>query len=243
MKKSYLLSVICLAGFACVHAQVSGVGINETVPEQALHLGSPTGTIRVEGLNETNNEFNGGGTNTYPLFVDDQGSLTLEFRSLYNSEGSDALNPATLPESVVYLPGGDEDGVEVAELFSFTINTNSLALLEVKYSISFEVFQNLAEDVLTDMAARRVNTYFMLDGLSRQFGHASKCYTGGSRDSKTGLMYNTSTTYITLPAAGSYTIRFFGEVSSGITASTSFTGKETCVKFARGNDSLLFRLH
>ena len=71
----------------------------------------------------------------------------------------------------VYLPSGDEDGVEMAELFSFTINTNSLALLEVKYSISFEVFENLAEDVLTDKAARRVNTYFMLDGLTRQFSY------------------------------------------------------------------------
>lgn len=243
MNKSYLLSVVCLLCFVGVRAQVSGVGINEPVPEQALHLGSPTGTIRVEGLNETNNEYNGGSASTYPLFVDDAGNLTLEFRSLYNSEGSDALNQADLPQSFVYLPAGDEDGVASAELFNFTINTNSLALLEVKYTISMEVFRDFRRTVLTDKKARRIRTYFTLDGETREFGHAAQCYVSGDSTSKVGFMYNSSTTYITLPAAGTYTIRFYGEVSSGLTNSTPFTGKDTYVIFAGGNDSLLFRLH
>ena len=106
-----------------------------------------------------------------------------------------------------------------------------------------DVFLNPIETAIIDRRARRVNTYFQVNGVGRKYGHAGKCYTSGSLDGETGKLFNTSTSYISLPAAGSYVIRFYGEVSSGITNSTANTGLATCVKFARGNDSLLFRLH
>ena len=68
------------------YAQTSGVGINEDTPEQVLHLGSQTGTIRVDGLNATNNSYNGGEVDkTYPLFVDENGDMTLE-TSAYDND-------------------------------------------------------------------------------------------------------------------------------------------------------------
>lgn len=50
MKKIY--TVILFITFFLSQAQ--NVGINETTPQQALHLGSSTGTIRVDGLNDAN---------------------------------------------------------------------------------------------------------------------------------------------------------------------------------------------
>lgn len=249
MRKDYFVFIYLFSVLFCF-AQTQGVGINETIPEQTLHLGSSTGTIRVDGLNSLNNIYNGGGTETYPLYVDNLGNLTLEFKPLYNSDGSDALDHASLPGSVVTLLTNDADGVQTGELFNFTIAVNRAAILEVKYNVSFEVFQDPLESVLTDRFARRINTYFQVDGIGRQYGHSSKCYAAGTNDSETGPFFNCCTAYISLPSAGSFNIRFYGEVSSGLTGTNAGGGTEvpntgiaTCAKFARGNDSLLFRLH
>lgn len=242
MKKHYTLLTIWFVS-SVAFCQVQGVGINEDNPQQALHLGSSNGTIRIDGLNSSNSIYNGGGTETYPLYVDGNGNLTLEFKPLYNSNGSDALDHAFLPGSTVTLLAGDTDGIQVGELFNFTIAVNRASILEVKYNVSMDVFLNPGETVISDRRARRINTYFQVNGMGRKYGHAGKCYTGGTTDSETGKLFNTSTSYISLPAAGSYVIRFYGEVSSGITGNTANTGLATCVKFARGNDSLLFRLH
>ena len=81
---------------ALFYSQVSGVGINETVPEQALHLGSQTGTIRVDGLNATNNSYNGGGVDkTYPVYADFNGDLTLKSTAYNNSDGNDVFSSFT----------------------------------------------------------------------------------------------------------------------------------------------------
>ena len=78
----------------------TGIGIGTTSPQQKLHIASPTGSLRVESLNEANNIYNGGDVdgdgdltnNTFPLYVDDKGDFTLELVPLYNSEDSDALD-------------------------------------------------------------------------------------------------------------------------------------------------------
>jgi hypothetical protein len=242
MKKELLAIILLIVSYS-LYSQTPGVGINESIPEQALHLGSSSGTIRIEGLDNTNDTYNGGGTNTYPLLVDELGNLTLEFIPLYNSNGSDALDHLTLPSNSITILSGDNDGIESGELFNFTINTNRASILEVKYDVSFEVFLNAAEIAISDKKARRINTYFRVNSGTRQYGVSSKCYNGGSTDSETGKYFNSCTSYINLPAAGTYVIRFYGEVSSGIYRSNPNTGLATCVKFARGNDSLLFRLH
>jgi len=240
MKKTYSHLVL----FFCANLLAqSGVGIGTTSPQQKLHIASPTGMMRIESLNSTNSVYNGGTNSTYPLYVDDLGNLTLEFKPLYNSEGSDALDHTTLPGAVVTLAAGDADGIQVGELFNFTIAVNRQSILEVKYNVSLAAFLNPAETRITDRMARRINTYFQVNGVGRKYGHASKCYTSGTIDGITEPLFNTSTTYINLPAAGSYVIRFYGEVSSGLTSSFANTGRATCVKFARGRDTLLFRLH
>jgi len=234
----------------------TGVGVGTTNPQQKLHIASPTGSLRVESLNETNNVFNGGDVdgdldltnNTFPLYVDDKGDFTLELVPLYNSEDSDALDNTVLPGSSVSLLTTDTDGKAETQITSYTIAINRPTILEVKYNLSFDVYEDSAKTIITERVARRVSTYFKISGLTRRYGPASKCYYSGSVNSVPGSMFNASTCYIILPAAGSYTVSFFGEVSSNTKGSggppTGLANvQSTYVEFATGNDSIFFRLH
>lgn len=242
MKASNFLTVSMLSISICF-SQVSGVGINELSPEQMLHLGSANGTIRVDGLNENNSSFNEGGTQTYPLYADYQGNLTLENQTLYNNNGNDAFTSANMTTTDVVLPSGDADGIQNEELYSFTITVNRSALLLIKYNLSFEVFGNSALDRLTDKSARRVSTYFRLNSSTRKYSHTSKCYTSSNKQDVNGILYNMSSSYIIIPAAGTYTITLHGEVSSGLTSSLANTSKPTMVRFGTGMDTLMYKLN
>lgn len=242
MKKSYVqLLLILFSSFA--YSQVSGVGINEVIPEQVLHLGSSNGTIRVEGLDEANNQYNLGGTNTYPLYVDDKGDLTLYNQTLFNNNGSDALTNGNINNAIAVIFDGDSDGKEEVEIFNFTITVNRPSLLLIKYNVSFEVFADVSENIIKDKLARRVNTYFKLNNSTRKYSHVSKCYTASGNFDVTGIFYNASSSYMIIPTAGTYTISMFGEISSGIKGNIANTGLATCVKFGRGNDTMMYKLN
>ena len=221
-----------------------------------MHIASPTGSLRVESLNHINNIFNGGDidgdsdftNNTFPLYVDDKGDFTLELVPLYNSEDSDALDNTVLPGASVVLGDNDPDGKEETAITSYTIAVNRATILEVKYNLSFDVYRDAAYTILSDRFARRVSTYFRVSGSTRRYGPASKCYYSGSLNSVAASMFNASTCYIILPSAGTYTVSFFGEVSSNTRGSGGPTGgttlsQPTYVEFATGNDSIFFRLH
>ena len=245
MKKTLLLLLLSTGMYA-------QVGVGTSTPQEALHIASPTGTMRIESLNETNSEYNGGDVDgdgdltddTFPLYVDENGDFTLELVPLYNSEDSDPLDHTGLPNSSVSLLATDADGVVNTEITSYTITVNRQAILEVKYNISFEVYENALENVITDNLARKVTTYFQVTGFTRRWGPTSKCYSSGTSTSVTSTMYNACTAYIDLPAAGTYTISFYGEVDSGTKGGGGgTTSKNTFVKFATGNDTVLMRLH
>jgi len=230
-----------------------GVGIGTNNPQQKLHLASSTGSLRVESLNGINNTYNGGDVNgdsdltndTFPLYVNANGEFTLQFIPLYNSEHSDALDHSVLPTSEVTLRPTDADGIQTEKLFTYTVTVNRQSILEVKYNLSFSVYLNSALTPITDYKARRISTYFMIDGIgTRKYGPAAKCYANRSAAGVVGPLYNVSTAYINLPAAGTYDITFYGEISGGVKAGGPGTNtQQTHVKFAIANDSLLFRLH
>lgn len=164
-------------------AQVNGVGINEDTPQQALHLGSQTGTIRVDGLNSTNNTFNGGGVDqTYPLYVDHNGDLTLKVSAFQNSDGSDAYTTSGINGSVaITLAQLPNDGYETVEITSYTFTVARNTTLEIKYSLSVEVFANSALTIIKDQYARNITNFFTLDAATltpttRRYAPSSKCY-------------------------------------------------------------------
>ena len=259
MKSKIILLIFFFIGVKS-NAQVSGVGINKDNPQQALHLGSQTGTIRVDGLNSTNNSFNGGGVDkTYPVYVDHNGDLTLRVSAYQNSDGSDAYSTAAINGTVaITADQSPNDGYETVEMTSYTFTVARNTTLEIKYSLSIEVFANNTLAIIKDAHARNITNFFTLDAATltattRRYAPSSKCYFNfndplvkGNGDydgpsaalpnASTGFIYNSGTTYINL-TPGTHTLRFYGTVSSGI------INQPTFVRFAGGPDSIFIRLY
>lgn len=247
-KIALLFSLFCLASFS----QTKGVGINETIPEQTLHLGSQTGTVRVDGLNSLNNSYNGGEIDkTYPVFVDYNGDLTLKTSAYDNSDGDDAYlstDPINSELSIIPIVQAN-DGYEAIEITSYEFTLGRPTILEIKYSLSIEIFQDNLLTIIRDPYARNITNFFTLNTpvltpTTRRYAAHSKCYfnynyengAASLPNASTGYIYNSGTTYIPL-TAGTHTLRFYGSVCSGS------NNRATYVKFAGGPDSIFLRLY
>jgi hypothetical protein len=251
MIKKYFC-ILFLMNNILIFAQTKGVGINESVPEQALHLGSQIGTIRVDGLNVINNSYNGGGVDkTYPVYVDFNGDLTLKTSAYDNSDGEDAFSTAAINGTVSIVPIIQaDDGYETVEITSYTFTVSRNTIVEIKYSLSIEVFQDNLLTIIKDPYARNITNFFTLNTpvlapTTRRYAPSSKCYfnrnDAGSDplavpDAATGYIYNTGTTYIPL-TPGTHTVRFYGTVCSGS------NNRATFVRFAGGPDAIFLRLY
>ena len=249
MKKTLFLSCFLLSNI-CL-GQITGVGINETVPEQKLHLGSRTGTIRVDGLNGTNNEYNGNEVGiTYPVYVDSNGDLTLEISATENNDGYDPWTTTDINGTVTIPAGGPDDGYETVEILDIPLTVTRPVIVELKYAISIEVFADPALNIIKDIYARNITNFFTLDAptltaTERRYGQSSRCYynnndaytnAGAAPDAATGFIYNSGTTYINLPA-GTHTLRLYGTVSSGD------DDQNTHIRFAGGPDAIFVRIY
>ncbi|WP_367231280.1 hypothetical protein [Flavobacterium enshiense] len=252
MMKNYILTFFTLLS-TCLFAQVNGVGIGTTNPQQKLHLASPTGTIRVDGLNSPNNLYNGGGVDkTYPLYVDSNGDFTLKTSAYNNSDGGDAYTSTAAINGTVTITTAQSpnDGYEVVEITSFPFTVARNTILEVKYSISIEVFSNSSYNIIQDPYARNITNFFTIDtptltATTRRYAPSSRCYFNRNDaavspmpapDAATGFIYNSGTTYIPL-TPGTHTLRFYGTISSGT------ANRNTHIRFAGGPDAIFLRLY
>ncbi|WP_313806149.1 hypothetical protein [Flavobacterium sp.] len=249
MKKIY--SLIAFFTYSILQAQSGFVGIGTSNPQQKLDLDKSVGTLRVESLDKDNNPYNGGNlqpTATYPLYVDSNGFLTLNMQPFANSDGTDAYDNTAIPTSTIKLTAADADGKNETNFFTYTITVTRNAILEVKYSLSFEVFQTDAPlTMIRDGGARRVSTFYTLNGGTRKYGQASKSYLNRNinnplpflstdRIGATGQLFNSSTTYIQL-TPGTHTLRFKAEVSSNLPSLATY------VRLAIDTDSIFMRLY
>lgn len=152
------------------------------------------------------------------------------------------------------------DGYETVEITSYTITVDRVTVLEIKYSLSIEVFRNNLLQIIQDPYARNITNFFTLDAATltsttRRYAAHSKCYfnfnnpaTKGSGaidpskpnlalpNASTGYIYNSGTSYIYL-TPGTHTLRFYGTVCSGT------NNRATFVRFAGGPDAIFLRLH
>ena len=250
MKK--LLLICCFFTAFTAFSQVPNrTGINELTPEQVLHLGSQTGTIRVDGLNATNNGYNGGEVGkTYPVYVDSNGDLTLETTATQNSDGSDPWTISDINSTVTIDGSNAVAGYETREMLEIPITVTRNVIVELKYSISMEVFQDPALTIIKDAYARKISNFFTLNQptlttTGRRYGQSSRCYfnrndaatdPAAAPNAATGYIYNSGTTYITL-APGTHSLRFYGTVCSG-----NFN-QNTHVQFAGGPDAIFVRIY
>lgn len=248
MKNTYLSLLLLLS--LSIQAQTKAVGIGTTNPQQKLHLDKTVGTVRIESLDKNNNPRNGGSLNptgTYPLYVDANGVLTLDLQTLYNSDGSDAYDNVLIPTSTITLPFGDPDGKVETTFTTYTLTVTQPRTLEVKYSVSFEVYANSTLAKITDAGARRISTYYTLDEGTRRYGQASRCYMNNNINNPApfastvalaavGPGYNSTSTYILL-TPGTHTLQFKAEVSSNLPSLATY------VKLAVDTDSIFMRLY
>ncbi|MEW5676627.1 hypothetical protein ABGT15_09965 [Flavobacterium enshiense] len=249
MRNAYIIPAVLLMN--TITAQVSGVGIGTTNPQQKLHLDNSIGTMRVENLDKDNNEYNGGNavpTGSFPLYVDNNGVLTLGLIPLANSDGLDAINHLTIPQASVTLSNTDADGKQEGTILSYDITVTRNTILEIKYSVSFETyFISSPLTIIKDGAARRISTYYVLNNQTRRYGQASKSYLNNNgnnpapfpatqRMGAVGPLYNSSSSYIQL-TPGTHNIKLKAEVSSGLPSMA------THVKLAMNTDSIFMRMY
>lgn len=249
MRNVYTLTAVFFS--IALQAQTGAVGIGTSNPQQKLHLDKSVGTLRIEGLDKNNNPYNGGNLDpagSYPLYADSNGILTLNLETLANSNGLDAIDHMSIPTASIKLTTGDTDGKVEATFFTYTITVTRNATLEVKYSLSFDVFQtDVPLTMIRDGGARRISTYYTLDSGTRRYGQASKCYMNRNinnpapflstdRIGATGQLYNSSTTYVQL-TPGTHTLNFKAEISSNLPSQATY------VRLAVDTDSVFMRLY
>ncbi len=230
MRKISLLIIftsICSLGIS----QTNNVGINTTEPAQKLHIAGSESTFRIEMLDSINNLSNRN-TNNAPLYVDENGILTLEFDLLHNTENDEI--DGSMPSSNVFQI--NVDNID-QELFTKEITVTRPSYLEVKYSISFEVSLNNNLDKITDQLARVIRNYVLLNGnTNRKYGMTSKCYINSNLEGVKATYYNNASTFIFLDV-GTHIISFYGSVGSGSTTDSTF------VNFGLDQDMLLLRIY
>lgn len=152
--------------FLVIVSKVSAqVGINTTDPQQTVHLSGSTANVRVDGLNETNNNKNLGTDSTTRVFVDAEGDLIL---------GTSGNNVEILVDSSDYLVNTEDNGNIIHQTGTgfgyntagvpnnfpgdaFTLTGN--AILEVNYSVSWSAYKTGgANGRIADKHARIIQT-------------------------------------------------------------------------------------
>lgn len=233
-------------------SQVKGIGINTDDPQQALHLAGTQSTIRVDGLSQLNplntGDVNGDGdltNDTFPLYVNQEGVFALDFNPFFISEDLDAIPVART------ITLGQTEATREEEIYSVVIEVPRTSVIEIRYNLGFQVFADSNGREIRDFLARRITTYFTVDNIlpARRYGIDSKNFTNRdltlpllatNNTGSKGNFFNVGSAYISIPSGGTYTLRIFGEVSSGNGATEHL---DTSVIFASGLDSLLYRIY
>lgn len=135
-------------------ASFSQVGIGTSSPQQELHVAGTNSTIRIEGLDAINDPLNDGPGNLTPVYVTNQGNLTLTAPSYISGGTGYALpinflmdTPDFVPNNIMGLPApytnhgrvinSDTSNESVSQLIhTVTINVPAASMIEFKYGMS-----------------------------------------------------------------------------------------------------------
>lgn len=143
---------------------IGQVGINTTAPQQGVHVGGATSTVRVEGLSYPANPNNLGPGSTTRVFVDANGDLMLgtsqaNIAILFDAENY--LNDESNPSVNQITQHGYGDGFTPAgvprDIPNSTFTLTEPAILEINYSVSWNIEKNGTNRV-GDGNARAVQT-------------------------------------------------------------------------------------
>lgn len=133
---------------------LSQVGINNTNPQEELHVSGTTSTIRVEGLNQTNNPLNLGPNENTRVYVNTNGDLVLNsaptnIEVLFNPDNylADPLDTGGADSNQINQTGVGSGYSEAGwprqtgpGLSTFTLTRP--AIVEINYAISYEIYKS-----------------------------------------------------------------------------------------------------
>lgn len=227
MKKLYFLCL--LLNSTTVFSQV---GIGTTNPEASLHVAGQQSTVRIDALNVVNSPENDG-LRLAPSYVQKNGELSLssgsDFSTIFIVDASYAFN-----DKVVAV--NDYSLATITHIYSYQITIPSESFVEVKYSLSFDVFADydLGSETgarIFDGQARQIKTYFAIDGGAEMYGLISQNYYNISSGGGSGTFYNNGFSYLSLPP-GTYTIDFFADIAGHDENTTAvvFGGDESLLR-------------
>lgn len=166
MKKIFSILTILSGLFG-----IAQVGVNTTTPTEELHVAGPTSTIRVEGLNQTNNALNLGNQNS-KVYVDADGDLVL---ATTPADIGILFNPANYLADPLDTGGADSNQINqtgvgsgysqagwprVIGPGSSTFTLTRPAIVEINYSISYNIYKS--GNPIDDFHARTAQFYVYL---------------------------------------------------------------------------------
>ncbi|SFA98499.1 hypothetical protein SAMN05660845_1157 [Flavobacterium swingsii] len=238
------------------HAQI---GIGTSTPQKELHLAGSTSTIRIEKLNSVNNPVLNDGVKLAPVFVDQDGELTLNPPNYITDVGS-PTGVAPLNFLITlgnFIPDNGGVGVALNNPIGVTNASGQIAivpfvspqnaLIEVKYGVTIVLSQGdltvPTYTAFTDKSARTFHVYFCIDlnsdgldasELSKKYGDKGQFY-ASTAQGILGYPYMNSHGYANIPA-GNHRLIFFGESIDGI-------NKFTSVGFGGDLDYMKIRLY
>lgn len=218
MKNSIILSLLC---FTIASASWAQVGIGTTNPQEDLHIAGSGSTVRIDGLNSTNNSKNLGGSSKYNVLVDADGNLSLGDLTGEISSQSYVSAPVTVQTT-------PNSGLNSAELYKKDFTLTQRALVIVTYYISMDFSSYDGTATIDDGRAKVAHNYFYFgDGTtadtSKAYGMTSSVYSNSNCDTATGFIYNSRSTTIPLEP-GTYSVHLNGAVFGGdLTSDAAFS--------------------
>ncbi|MCC4212862.1 hypothetical protein [Leeuwenhoekiella parthenopeia] len=187
-------------------ASTGNVGISNTAPKEKLHISGNTSTIRVDGLNTTNNTTNVVG-DPMPVYVDDNGTMVLRPSLVQTYMPVDVYN-FTTGNTISSSNGG---GVTTT-LYTSTFTLTQQSLVFINYQFSAQLFRN-GGGAITDGKPRLFRGWVEVNGdTNRPLAYDTGTYANRPDSSGTyanGFYYLSGSTYVQLPA-GTHTVRLFG---------------------------------
>ncbi|RDK84883.1 hypothetical protein [Marinirhabdus gelatinilytica] len=225
MKNIITTFILSLVAVGAIKAQV---GVGTTSPQEALHIAGTGSTVRIDGLNSSQNTNNLGGSSTYNVVADKDGTLTLGKLS------GEISSESNIPSPVV-VQTQSNSALNSAELYqkNFTLTQRAMVVITYYVALDFSTYDGTAK--IDDGRAKVAHNYFYLGNgstanTSKSYGMTSVVYTNINCDTATGLVYNSRSTTIALDA-GNYSVHLQGAVfGGGLTDDAAFR-----VEFGNGD--------
>jgi len=203
MKKFTTLKFCVLSFFFFITPIIySQVGINTTDPQKDLHIAGSNGTMRIDGLNTTNNS-NNIVDDPAPVYVDNNGDITLQ-PSLVQT-----FMPINVIDFLSTTTISSNGGGVTADLYTTSITLTQESLVHIVYQFSVAITRKNG-DVIVDGASRLFRSGILVNSDPVHLGYSTGTYTnnpgGTSGTFASGYYYLHGSGYVQL-AAGTHTIK------------------------------------